>query len=130
MNNIIKNSLTTIANYVVDDQGEQETYNEQILEGNSPLDSIFWEAKKALLLTGEQIEYELIELLWLWHVFGDIPINENDELDTAFFIWEKGTHREGIWHWFEEQNEQVVVGEMLYTNSESMIDEELGVCRS
>lgn len=39
----------------------------------------------------------------LWENFGDVPMNPNTECIEDF--WGKfcpGTHREEIWHWFEE----------------------------
>jgi len=48
-------------------------------------------------LTDKQIEK-------LWKKFGDVPINENDEIDINFHIWEKGVDKIEIWHWFDEQH--------------------------
>lgn len=39
----------------------------------------------------------------LWEDFADIPINDNDEIETPFFIWDTGTPRFFIWHWFDER---------------------------
>lgn len=38
----------------------------------------------------------------LWQDFGDIPINDNDEIEESFLDFPKGTNRFEIWHWFEE----------------------------
>ncbi len=44
-----------------------------------------------------------------WEQFGDIPINEEDEtLDEDFIIpdvvtFEKGTDKEDVWHWFDNE---------------------------
>jgi len=38
----------------------------------------------------------------LWEMLGNTPINEFDEIDTPFLHFEIGTHREDIWHWFED----------------------------
>lgn len=43
----------------------------------------------------------LLEIIWL--AFGDIPINNDDEIETDFYCWEKGTYRFEIWHWFDEK---------------------------
>ena len=37
----------------------------------------------------------------LWQKLGNIPINEKEEIDENFYIWEKGTSRYIIWHWFD-----------------------------
>ncbi len=44
-----------------------------------------------------------IVLKVIWSEFGDIPINENDEIEQDFYHWEKGTNRFDIWHWFDEK---------------------------
>ena len=38
----------------------------------------------------------------LWKVLGDIPINDEEEIEEDFLHFEAGTFREDIWHWFEE----------------------------
>lgn len=40
----------------------------------------------------------------LWKDFGDIPINDDDEIDVDFHFWEKGTDKMEIWHWFDENH--------------------------
>lgn len=48
------------------------------------------------------------EALQLWKELEDIPVDENEKLDTDWYIrnkgknFRKGTHREEIWHWLEE----------------------------
>lgn len=39
----------------------------------------------------------------LWKKLGDIPINEDEEIDEDFMQFEKGTDRYEIWHWLEEK---------------------------
>ncbi len=44
----------------------------------------------------------------LWSDLGDIPVDENDNLDDNFNIegfdtvFTKGTDKFEVWHWFEE----------------------------
>lgn len=39
----------------------------------------------------------------LWEEFGDVPMNPETEcIEVAWCGFPKGTHREDIWHWFEE----------------------------
>jgi hypothetical protein len=52
------------------------------------------------------------ELYQLWGVLADIPTNDQEEIEVEFIHFEKGTHRENIWHWFESQNKHFVVGEI------------------
>ena len=39
----------------------------------------------------------------LWELFGDVPVNEEDNIDEDFYIWLKGTDKFEIWTWFDEQ---------------------------
>lgn len=38
----------------------------------------------------------------LWADLGNIPINDEEEIDEPFLDFEKGTDMHDIWHWFEE----------------------------
>lgn len=51
----------------------------------------------------------LSELNKLWGKLGDVPINEDEEIDISFLHFPKGTDRYTIWHWFEEQNDDFSV---------------------
>jgi hypothetical protein len=44
----------------------------------------------------------------LWDELGDVPIDENECLDVDWHGWSKGTHREDIWHWFDEHHSKGV----------------------
>lgn len=37
----------------------------------------------------------------LWFAFSDVPINTDDEIETEFLHFEKGTDRFEVWKWFE-----------------------------
>lgn len=40
----------------------------------------------------------------LWEMFGDVPMNPETEcMEEAFLGFPAGTHREEIWHWFDER---------------------------
>jgi hypothetical protein len=39
----------------------------------------------------------------MWSAVADISINKDDEIETAFYCWKKGTYRFDIWHWFDEK---------------------------
>lgn len=39
-----------------------------------------------------------------WEMFGDVPMNPETEcMEEAFLGFPAGTHREEIWHWFDER---------------------------
>lgn len=44
------------------------------------------------------------DLQQLWLIFGDIPMDPVDEvIEDSFIGFPAGTHREEIWHWFDER---------------------------
>lgn len=49
-----------------------------------------------------KITDELLEKLW--DDFADVPMNPETEcMESDFLDFPAGTHREDIWHWFDEQ---------------------------
>lgn len=41
----------------------------------------------------------------LWKIFGDLPMNPETEcMEVPFRDFPAGTHREEIWHWFDERH--------------------------
>ena len=45
------------------------------------------------------------ELERKWEEFGDVPMNPETEcIEEPFLDFPAGTHREEIWHWFDEQH--------------------------
>lgn len=51
------------------------------------------------------------ELEMLWEQFGDLPMNPETEcMEAAFQGFPVGTHREEIWHWFDERYSTGVAG--------------------
>ena len=38
----------------------------------------------------------------LWKEFEDVPIDRDENIDISWHIFEKGTNRQDIWHWFED----------------------------
>ena len=56
---------------------------------------------------------KLSKLKDLWKELGDIPINDDEEIEEPFLHFEKGTDRYEIWHWFEEQNDSFIIGEIF-----------------
>lgn len=52
----------------------------------------------------------------LWEKLGDVPVNEDDEIDEVFEHFEVGTDKLDIWHWFEE-NFNVRVIDLMFNNA-------------
>ena len=44
-----------------------------------------------------------VESKILWKELGDIPVNQNDEIEERFLHFQIGTDRQEIWHWFEDE---------------------------
>ena len=45
----------------------------------------------------------------LWDDLADVPMNPVTEcIEEDFYIWPKGTFREDIWHWFDNNHSQGV----------------------
>lgn len=39
----------------------------------------------------------------LWQEFGEVPMNpETEEIELSWNSFPSGTHRQEIWHWFED----------------------------
>jgi len=49
----------------------------------------------------------------LWKKFRDVPVNEDDEIDINWCGFTKGTPREDIWHWFEEEFDLSVAKDLM-----------------
>lgn len=50
----------------------------------------------ACIMDQEQLEK-------LWEAFGDIGIDDDDNITEPFMDWPEGTNRFDIWHWFDAQ---------------------------
>jgi hypothetical protein len=46
---------------------------------------------------------ELCTLSELWEMFGDIPVNNDDEIEEDFLNFPAGTLKIDVWHWFDER---------------------------
>ncbi len=57
----------------------------------------------------------------LWDQLGDIPVDEDDNLDEDFIIangsdtvFEKGTDKFEVWHWFEDTFDISVAKDLMF----------------
>lgn len=58
----------------------------------------------------------------LWTEFGDIPMNPETEcIEQAWHGFSAGTHREEIWHWFEETFQISVAEALMYSGNPNRI---------
>jgi hypothetical protein len=51
----------------------------------------------------------------LFKLFGDVPVNEHDELEVSFLHFDAGTDKEDIWHWFESMNAEFSIYKHLFS---------------
>lgn len=50
----------------------------------------------------------------LWEEFGDVPMNPiTEKIDTEWHGFPAGTHREEIWHWFEDKF-NISIADLMY----------------
>lgn len=59
------------------------------------IDNLIYTEEFAGRLDDEKVEK-------LWTLFGDTPVNEDDELDEDFLEFIKGTDRMEVWEWFDD----------------------------
>ena len=68
-------------------------------------------------ITGKQmydIAFQYSRVYELWDAFGDVPMDPETEcIETEFEHFPTGTHREEIWHWFEDTF-GVRIADLLY----------------
>ena len=58
----------------------------------------------------------------LWAEFGDVPMNPETEcMEQPFLGFPVGTHREDIWHWFDERHSKGVAY-LMYGGAKPSLD--------
>lgn len=66
------------------------------------LDYYYKEAMEDMLAKEAPVDRDS-HLESLWHEFADVPMNpETEAIETPFYIFDAGTHREDIWKWFDK----------------------------
>lgn len=59
-------------------------------------------------------EWKQVYVKDLWEEFGEVPMNpETEEIEEPWKHFLPGTHREKIWHWFEEQFDISVAEDLM-----------------
>jgi len=59
----------------------------------------------------------------IWAKFGDVPMNPETEcIEEDFVNWPAGTHREEIWHWFDQRHSKGVAY-LMYNGIEDYVPE-------
>lgn len=60
----------------------------------------------------------LEELKVLWDELGDIPVNNNDEIEKDFLSFPIGTDKFEVWDWFDEQCPNGLAKDLMFKNKE------------
>lgn len=68
---------------------------------NSTMDIVVGNVAKEILPDDETLEF-------LWEEFGDVLIDDDECILDDFIGFECGTHREEVWHWFDERHSKGV----------------------
>ena len=68
---------------------------------------------EALMDVNYECSFDCNELEKLWNLFGEIPVDNNDEIQEEFLGFPEGTDRIEIWQWFDERYPKGVVA-LLY----------------
>lgn len=105
----------------------------------------FWELKEILTDATVKFDIENINTDWrehdfreeidlfikkelaaaLWERFGDVPMDpETEEIEQNWNIFTAGTHREDIWHWFEDTFDVSVAEDLMHVGDKEENEEE------
>lgn len=57
---------------------------------------------------------ELLTLTQLWENLGDIPVNDDEEIEVNFLSFPVGTPKLDVWHWFDERCPNNLHDDLLY----------------
>jgi hypothetical protein len=55
----------------------------------------------------------LAALYALWDELGDVPVDDSGRIQARFGCFDAGAPRDEVWRWFEAENPQFVVGEVM-----------------
>lgn len=72
---------------------------------NATLESAYEMISKTITLNDDVLES-------LWKSFGEIPVDDDGVTEEDFIGYPAGTHREEIWHWFDEHHTKGVASLM------------------
>lgn len=61
-----------------------------------------------------QEHVRLRNLSELWEQFGEVKVNENDEIEEDFLCFKAGISKFDVWHWFDERCPNNLHDDLLY----------------
>lgn len=59
----------------------------------------------------------LCTLSELWEMFGEILVNNDDEIESDFMQFKAGTSRFDVWHWFDERCPNNLHDDLMFPNT-------------
>ncbi len=63
---------------------------------------------------------ELCTLSELWEMFGDIPVNNDDEIEEDFLNFPVGTSKIDVWHWFDERCPNNLHDDLMFPKNDAV----------
>lgn len=63
---------------------------------------------------------ELCTLSELWEMFGDIPVNNDDEIEKDFLNFLTGTSKLDVWHWFDERCPNNLHDDLMFPQNDAI----------
>jgi hypothetical protein len=83
-----------------------------IAEDKIEADQMFEEGQEPYDMENKREEITDDDLELLWEALGDVPVNDDGEIEVSFLKWREGTDREKIWKWFDEEHSEGVASLM------------------
>ena len=97
--------------------------NNDITELESVLSNCVEDHTCEELASMEERLFNLNRIKDLWSEFGDVPMNPCLEIiEQSWHGFPAGTHRETIWHWFEDEFGISVAEDLMYEDEKPSID--------
>lgn len=62
----------------------------------------------------------LMTLSELWAKFGDITVNNDDEIEKDFLNFPAGTSKLDVWHWFDERCPNNLHDDLMFSENDAI----------
>lgn len=78
------------------------------------LKTVYQFTENKILIEKDDIEFN--KLKEMWTKFGDIPIDEEEDIEEQFYCWNIGTNRYEIWNWFDKHCPNGLHDDLMFLN--------------
>ena len=65
-----------------------------------------------------QEHVRLLTLEELWDKFSEVPVNNDDEIEEDFLLFDAGTSKFDVWHWFDDRCPNNLHDDLLYPSND------------